>query len=227
MPENMAEPFRCFRLALLALLVSLAPMAASGAERCPVRGKPARAVDVVTTIVDPVVRNDRRRVELTAAAGRLGMPSFNAGLTRSEVTFALSPEIWSVDLDGERACIGFGTVTANWALASITIDIAAEYRPGSCQYEAIREHENQHVALTLKVFEDWERRIRNGLMTLMVEEPSQLVEPANREAKAQQMIARLEAGMRAELAAFEAERNAVNATIDTRESYLAQAAKCR
>ena len=43
-------------------------------------------------------------------------------------------------------------ITAKLGYSSIVVFIANEYKPGSCEYNAIIEHENEHVKANINVF---------------------------------------------------------------------------
>ena len=225
MEERRVET-RCGVAAMLLLLA----FPAMAAERCPPVGtaQPRREVTLTASTAPVVYRNDQSRAQITALAGRQNVPLhiFNTGLTRHHTEFRVSPEFWWVELGKGRRCIGIGRVEAKWAISETIVDVAAEYRPGSCEYRAVREHEEEHVTLTKRAFDTIAPRMKARLDTLVAR-----VEPFVTELSADdagnQLLKSLMDGTKGVLDEQERLRHDLNAAIDTPESYRRTTALCR
>lgn len=70
------------------------------------------------------------------------------GLTSSTFSYHLSNRFASrVRSDGRGGCVWLSEVHLDMAHKDTTVYIAREYRPGSCQYQTIYEHEAEHVRI--------------------------------------------------------------------------------
>ncbi|CAA7623710.1 hypothetical protein [Magnetospirillum sp. UT-4] len=214
------------RQRVLILLACLWASAAA-AQDCPPRGLAAPMVETLFTsdVVEPVVRNDRTRNQLTQLATRHTAGHREAGLTQTRTQLTITPRYRWTDLPGGRTCLMLERVTADWRMHAITVDIAAEFPPGTCQYNVVREHEFEHVRLTRGAFHAHVPRMRAHLAEV-TRGIGPFVFHGDAQRGGEQIIARLKAGLKPVLDDFEADNRRANSAIDTVESYRAVAARC-
>jgi hypothetical protein len=210
-------------------ILLLAAVPAMAAERCPPSGmtQPKREVALTVSAAPVEYRNDRSRTEITVLAGRTGVPRHisNTGLTRHHSEFRVTPHMWWVDLSNGRRCVGLGKVDAHWAISATTVDVASEYRPGSCQHRVVLEHENEHVSLTRGAFDSMVPRMR-GKLDALVGRFEPFVTTAGSDAAGDQILKALMEGVRPILDEQERLRRDLNMAIDTPESYRRTSARC-
>lgn len=179
-----------------------------------------------TGIAEPIWRNDRTRRELSALAGvGTGLKGFqHSGLTQSRTELRITPSYrWATYPDG-RACMMLTRVEASWRIVGITVDIARQYSPGTCQYDVVRDHEAQHVAIARAVYHDWIPKIQARLTDTAKNVAPILVSDPNRAAG--QMTARVMESVQIVQDAYHADLKARQAVIDTAQNYRAESAKC-
>lgn len=203
-----------------ALLLALTP--AAEARTCPpaTPNPPETRVSLSTGISTPIYSGELNLRQIAALAGNpaLGRGSFITGLTRSTTSVVITPQLWELDMGGGRRCVGLGRVEATWRLERILVNIASEYPPGACNYRIIREHEDEHVAIARKTFQDWAPRMEKALAeATRTMGPSVMAAPAATVAR--QTTDRLMQALRPVLAAYEADLNRRDGAIDTEVNY--------
>lgn len=200
----------------------------AGAAQCPTTGEAAPPkVHLTTAIAKPAYRNDRTRREITAASGNpLGTGgTANAGLTSTRTEFLVQPRVMWSRLPEGRGCVVVTEVEAEWRMTAVNVDIAAEYLPGSCQYRAVKDHEEQHVRLNRQAFQDRVADMQARLKVLAANSGAFITEGSPQDA-AQGVADALRRGVQPVLETFHRESRRMNASIDTSESYASVAAKC-
>jgi hypothetical protein len=85
------------------------------------------------------------------------------GLTSSEIQAAARYELLEQTLPESGRCTALSKITAQFAIPTATIRIDRRYRPDSCEYSAVLEHEQEHVRITRETLQRWEDRIRQQL----------------------------------------------------------------
>lgn len=70
------------------------------------------------------------------------------GLTVSELTISAQPRT-KIEEQGNQICVTLDTLSfkMGYEKNGLKVYIDKKYKPGSCEYEVIREHENYHVAV--------------------------------------------------------------------------------
>ena len=123
-------------------------------------------VHVDVDVGEPIVFNTMNKAQLgtTNIHGRRGQI---LGTTESgfELRWSISYEVanW-------RNVYCFWTASAEVELSyqQLDVNIAAEYEPGSCQYEAVLDHENEHVAVAQSIMRPYARQIHQALTSLAI-----------------------------------------------------------
>lgn len=212
---------------VLATLAVAAPLAAAAAE-CPSRGFPPQptAVTLNTRLAEPQVYNEVDRKGLTVQAGNpLRRDRLEAGLTRTETEFRVTPTVTWMQLPGGRHCMALARLDAHWIQTKVRVDVAREYRPGTCQYREVHAHEMEHVRLNRESFLSQVPRLEAELRRVAGEtRPFVVGDDPN--LAASRLTESLMARLQPLLAQFKAETARANAGIDTPESYQAVSARC-
>ena len=113
-------------------------------------GFPDPVIDFV--VLDDTVEllTNRSEQEIGRLAGTgaatVGDHQRHLGLTTAQFGLSLRAEYASRTAGGVT-CIYPTRITVEIGYTSVTIYVARQYRRGSCQYDAIMEHENEHVRI--------------------------------------------------------------------------------
>lgn len=211
---------------LAAVMAAALPVAAGAAE-CSMPGHGGMPqVRVVASMVAPVRRHDRSKGELSAANPALRQGQSEAGLTSSRAGYDILPQVWVRALDADTTCVAVQSVEVDWRIAMLIIDIASDYPEGSCPYQAIKDHENQHVAITRAVFARAAVELRRRMDDAVRQFDRPVVVAAPAGAAAQAVAARLQRVVLAVADAYQEDARRANATIDTPASYARVQARC-
>ena len=155
---------------LLAAVVLLPVIGPASAEvRCrPVAGKDY-SIDVRVEI--PPIRLDRThsRAELSKMADR-GHGAKHLGLMVSELEIRNLANYEAVQT-GDQFCFWVDDVEVALIYTALDVYVAKEYRPPSCAYRVILEHEKKHVAVLREHAERYTPDVRKALTSLLIPDP--------------------------------------------------------
>jgi hypothetical protein len=156
-----------FLLPLLPLLALLAP-AGAGAADCPHRPPQTIEINVRTDPGQPVYSNKVRIADLTRMFLKQHRASFTGqqvttGLTVSDAEFAIATQLVTLKVADGRTCAWLSGVDMTLRYKTVTVYVAQEYQPGSCEHKAVLEHENEHVAIDRRNLIDFAPRMRTTL----------------------------------------------------------------
>lgn len=130
--------------------------------------------------------------------------------------------------NGMTACVGLEKVVVTIGYDTLIVYIDKKYKPGSCEYEVIKDHEDYHVSVSQQAMaffkKDIEKAIKSAVDALSVHEVRHQAE-ANQvvEDQLNQVISGLNPLMK-HINQKIAEKNYI---IDTPESYRETSRKCR
>ena len=156
---------------LSGLIMSLGiALPAAAQNTCP----PPSSTPSVSLRVKPgtvVVNNGHSRQGLQSqrasqAAPRLAKGWAPVGLTATETEFSMNLRVNAIPDGRGRYCGYLDTVNATVGYDRLTVYIARRYRPGSCQYNSIMEHEKLHVLVFRRALERYAPRLERRLETL-------------------------------------------------------------
>jgi len=157
-----------------------------------------------------------------------GSGRHNPGLTVFEHKLGTSFQIVGESQRGGKGyCVWAERVVADFAVTRMDVYISRDYGYGSCQYKAILEHEDTHVAINRRTFRKHLARLQAALRmdkTLPLQgNPIRVSSMAEGE---RIVSARLQAITQPVVRAMEAELRSENAKIDTPESYRKLSGRC-
>jgi hypothetical protein len=89
------------------------------------------------------------------------------GLTNTELEFGWHVQFAAVPV-GNAYCFWVDRVDLSLGYPSPDIYVAREYRPGSCPYRAVLQHEEEHVAITRRIMEHYAPRLETALTSLLI-----------------------------------------------------------
>ncbi|MCC7168096.1 MAG: hypothetical protein IT565_11065 [Rhodospirillales bacterium] len=149
------------------LLALLAPQGARAAD-CPNRPPPAVEVNVRTDPGRPDYRNTVRIADLTRMFLKQHRASFTGqqvttGLTVSDAEFAIATQLVTLKVADGRTCAWLSGVDMTLRYKAVTVYVASEYKPGSCEHKTVLEHENEHVAIDRRNLADYAPRVKAAL----------------------------------------------------------------
>ena len=84
------------------------------------------------------------------------------GVTSFQLAFNMSGKTYAVPTKGGY-CVYLSEVIAEYGYRSHDVFIASEFAPGSCEYNAVMDHENQHVAINRSAIREGGPRLRQEL----------------------------------------------------------------
>lgn len=163
---------------------------------------------------------------LMTSRGMSGMISRtrSLGVTYAETKFNLSAgSRVRAESDGSY-CVALAELTAEFGFERMEVYIAREFAYGSCQYNAILDHENQHVSINQAVLEDFAPLVRAALEREVAKLTP--VRVADASDGVNLLLTRLQARLDGLAKAFHDQRDARNAAIDTVENYRALGELC-
>lgn len=215
------------RQCVFVALAMLAMAAVARAETCP-PGKAAADVQIVTDLPSPSYRHEltRPRIGALSGAGHMSSDRRHAGLTQTKTAFSVKPTLEFQRLPSGRVCASLRQVVVSWRMTQLLVDVAVEYRPGSCPYTEILRHENQHVAIAQRGFQAADQALRRQLGD-MARRTQPFVIRGTPQQAAQEVAARFLATAEPVLDTYRRDTGRENAAIDTPESYRAVGARCR
>jgi len=209
---------------LAAAVVAAAVPAGARAESCPA-GDKIPEVKVRTEMAETEYRHDRSRKQLTAISQQPGTSKHGTvtlGLTVPKV--GTNWQIgWETRSDGRRHCAYVTKADVRFAIQSMKVYVAREYRQGSCEYSAVLVHENEHVRLYRTILQSnapkLEEAIRKELARMG---PTMLRDANSRPATTERLSGVVQKFVEQMYWEFEQ----ANAAIDTPENYKRTHQRC-
>ncbi|MBX7200300.1 MAG: hypothetical protein K1X51_13100 [Rhodospirillaceae bacterium] len=125
---------------------------------------------------------------------------------------------------GRGFCVYLDRVEADFGWDRMEVYVASEYKPGSCEYRMVLDHENQHVGINQQALRDSAPRVRAALEAILRDQAPVYV--ASPDGAADRALTAIHGRMNGSLDAFQriiAERNGV---IDTDSNYEAVSQMC-
>lgn len=225
----LARRFWCGKRAGLfaaaAAAILCAPAAAQQAACSPSR-TPIK-LNFNTTAPPPVYNH---RLNLTGIANQsrsAGAPaeatSRPVGLTTVSTMFGLTGSS-SVVRRGQTSCSYLTSVDVTFGWEDMQVFVPSEYPQGSCEYRAVLDHENQHVAIIRTALREFAPVARARIESLIAQ--SRPI-PGGREGDVDRALAPIRARLQALLVEFNSLHGARSAIIDTPSNYRAVTALCK
>lgn len=205
-------PISCAVAATLCPPFSLEPVVELYTDDGPIRFDH----DVTQAQIEALYKEER-----SSTHGVLGHP---VGLTRTAVKFDISTQLQPLRLSSGMYCLWLTRVDAILRYADTVIYIDKRFKPGSCQYETVLDHEHVHVAINRETLWQHAPRIRAALEEAVRHTNPVVVEDLVRDRD--WPITLVQQAVDADLAAFNKARDQINWAIDTPDNYRRTQALC-
>ncbi len=181
------------------------------------------------TLTPPPVYNNRLSIqgiqnlfrEHTEAV--LGPHESALGITYAESTYSAQTQSMAMQVRGGY-CVYLTNIDAEFGWKRMQVYIASEFAPGTCEYNSVLDHENQHVAVNNGALREFAPRFRAEIeRALSVQQP---VFAGNADAAMETAFKNVSRGMDNTLAQFQDTMAARNAPLDSASNYAATAELC-
>ena len=182
-------------------------------------------VNVTIDIGEPRIFNDKYKADLgtTNVHGRRGQV---LGTTQSGLELR-----WNINYQVREwrnvYCFWVADAHVEIAYHQLDVNIAAEYPPDSCQYNAILDHEYEHVEVAHSILQPYAQQIRQALTTLAIPTshlPSLANSPEIAREEVEAVFRQTLAPVRDQMSQLLAQRQA---EVDTIENYRRTWRRCR
>jgi hypothetical protein len=211
---------RLLPAAALALLAPLPAMSACDAPPPP----PAEVRVTVAGPLEPSILPAGPEVirQRAAATGRaLPEGQLARGLTIDRSETRAETRLTAITQGAER-CVALTAIEATVAGREVTVLVDRQYRPGTCPYRAILDHEREHVRINAEAQRDTGRELEASLRDLAGAWGGRWLPESGMQA----LQVEIDEAVRTVGQAVQARAGARHARIDTAESYAEVQARC-
>lgn len=187
--------------------------------------------------------NDKPRIIVSASQGKVKYitnmarkdfiakypwtPNTTLGLTVAKLSVQMSGEPRIVT-NARHSCVSLKEVSFQIGYDDILVYIHKDYKPGSCQYRVVKEHENYHVSVhrqAMRFFKsDIEKAIRKSVASL---KPQVVSSSAEAQRVVNTQFAKIQKDIQPLIDHINKKIAEKNAAIDTPESYAASSKLCK
>lgn len=164
-----------------------------------------------------------RNLFLTRGQSISGAHERALGVTYSEVVFYLEGNTKIVPRSGGY-CVYLETVGAEFGWKRMEVHIANEYRRGSCEYNAVLDHENQHISIIRNALSEYAPRVRAELERELRRQPPMYTR--NPQTAADRAVEGLYGRMRGVVDRFQRSQASRHGAIDSSRNYGAISDLC-
>lgn len=196
-----------------------------------------------TTVFATTCPNDKPRIIVSASQGKVkyitnmarkdfiakypGTPNTTLGLTVAKLGVKMSGKPRIVT-NSRHTCVSLKEVAFQIGYDDILVYIHKNYKPGSCQYRVVKDHENYHVAVhrqAMNFFKsDIEKAIRKSVASL---KPQVVSSSAEAQRVVNSQFAKIQKDIQPLIDHINKKITEKNAAIDTPESYKAANKLCK
>jgi hypothetical protein len=214
-------------LVALAAMALTAPVSAAAPSCAPY----AHAITLDFQTLRPTARTDNglnvtalRNMMRSRGQAPAGVHVEALGVTFATPVFALDAR---TRLEPQRGgtCVYLESLRAEFGYRSLDVYVASEYLPGSCEFRAILDHENQHVGINVSALQTHAPRLRLELERILGEEKPVLTRDPR--GATRDILNRISQQAQGAIAAFYRELDARNGAIDSQPNYDAIAGICK
>jgi hypothetical protein len=213
---------------ITALATGLQKEAVAQSRACPPYSKPIK-LNFETKNIPTRYRNDLNVTGIHSVMRQRGQAisgkhSRTLGLTSSQLGFSLTGRTTANPVSGGY-CVYVESVNAEFAYREMDVYIASEFRPNTCEYKVIMDHENQHVAINRNALREYAPLIRQEL-----ERQLSLLQPrftANAQISSDRKMQDLHEKLDPLMDEMERVMSRQNSALDTDSNYTAISEMCK
>lgn len=167
------------------------------------------------------LKNLRSRSNQTSTLGSRWHP---VGLTLTERKFSMRVQVRAQRASNGRFCGYLTKVTARIGYDKLKVYVARKYRPGSCHYRSILDHENLHVAIFRDTLVRYAPRLERRLKRLA--STMRPVTARTADATANMLQSKLQRDLKPLFREMDRELDFRNGKLDTPQNYRREQARC-
>ena len=187
----------------------------------------------VTLRIEPgkiTLNNRYSRSQIKTLSGRgpssvkLGSRWQPIGLTLTEQQFSMRVKVDAKRIGSDRFCGQLSRVDARLGYDKLKVYIARKYRPGSCNYRSILDHENRHVSVFRNTLVKYAPRVERRLRRFAASLGPVVATSADQAAKILQQ--KLQRELKPLIREMDREMDFRNAKLDSPQNYRKEQARC-
>ncbi len=187
----------------------------------------------VTLRIEPgkiTLNNRYSRSQIKTLSGRgpssvkLGSRWQPIGLTLTEQQFSMRVKVDAKRIGSDRFCGQLSRVDARLGYDKLKVYIARKYRPGSCNYRSILDHENRHVSVFRNTLVKYAPRVERRLRRFAASLGPVVATSADQAAKILQQ--KLQRELKPLIREMDREMDFRNAKLDSPQNYRREQARC-
>jgi hypothetical protein len=209
--------------AILAASVALLAAGGAAASGLDCAASPAR-IATTRSMPPPTIDNSLTQPQLQLLAAHRH-PGRALGLYRANVNGHFEARI-EIRWDDSEACLWVGGIALRIEAVDRRIWVIRERRPGTCEYEAVLEHERKHQQVDEAVAEAFVPTLEAALAKRSAALGVVRVPREGREAAQRRLLAAIDETFQAEMAAMQEERERRQEAVDTPTEYRRIGAAC-
>ena len=216
------------RLCILSFaLVTAPPVLAAAPGQCPPYRTPI-TLDFKTLNPAPVYNNRLtvqgiRNLFREHTEAVLGPHARALGITYAETTYSTEGHPLAMQVRGGY-CVYLTALALDFGYKRMQVYVAKEFAPGTCEYRAVLDHENQHVAVYTGALKQFAPRFRAEVENVL--SAQQPVFTRDARAGTNRALKAAENGMTDLLSQFRKITEQGNAPLDSASNYQATAGLC-
>ena len=154
--------------------------------------------------------------------------STTMGLTTAYLKTEMNATNFVQEINHQTVCLGLKKLIVKISYPDIKVFIDKKYRPGSCPYKVIREHENYHVRVHQEGLNFFSKKIKEAFVIAANKiDPIQISDSREGEKAFEGMIQAIQKDVAPLLSYVEYRIKEQNMVIDTKSSYEKDASKCQ
>lgn len=212
---------------LAAALFHIQPALGASAQVCPPSSTPIKLNFKTAT---PATQYNHRLTLsgisglVRSQGGAVGGGGRPVGLTVANTLYGLAGGT-TIASRGDTMCAYLTSVDVNFGWERMDVYIPSEFPEGSCEYRAVLDHENQHVAIIKSALAEFAPRARAQVEAVLAQTKPLATRNPNRATET--ALAPVRAKLTALLREFNDIHSARSARIDTPTNYAAVTAMCK
>ena len=149
------------------------------------------------------------------------------GLTVSDLKRQVGADTQIISDSYDNYCVYIQQLNVEIGYPKVDVYIDKKYRPGSCNYNVVKEHENYHVRVQQEGLKFFAPKIKEAYQIALNKiKPQSAFTQGDAKRVAEDMIQRIERDVEPMMSYVQERLREENAVIDTEQAYIKDAKKC-